>query len=298
MTDRYSKAIALLASDKLTERLGGVYALELLMRESEHEHQTASAVLAAFVRERAPLGKEPPGPRPETDVQAALSVLGRRPLRHEDHPIDLSYSNLSGAVLKDARLSGADLSHCILQGTDLTDANLHGAALVGADLSEARLWGTSLIGADLVRCTAARSHPQLARLTGADLRGADFQQARIEHCDMRGYLATARFARTAFTGSDCRGVSFAGCDLTGTTFANADLRGAAFLAAADLDLAALLRLHGHKQPGYEANIPAMKMQGLDEAAGSPTGLTPAQLAEARTDATTQLPATLRTAPTP
>lgn len=38
---------------------------------------------------------------------------GRRPLRHEDHPIDLSYANLSGAVLTNARLSGADLSHCL-----------------------------------------------------------------------------------------------------------------------------------------------------------------------------------------
>lgn len=298
MTDRYSKAIALLASDKLTERMGGVFALELLMLESGHEHQTVSAVLAAFVRERAPLGAGNPPATPDTDVQAALSVLGRRPLRHEDNPIDLSRADLRGAVLKGARLIGADLSNCVLHGADLTDANLHSANLTGADLSSARLWYTSLIKADLVRCNARNSHLQTARLNGADLRGADFQHALFMVCDGRGYPATASFAGAKLIGGDWRGVSFAGCDLTGTVFDNTDLRGAAFLSAAELDEAALLRYSGHTRPSIDDRVRIMKMKGLDQAADAPTSLTSAQLSQARIDTTTQLPPALRTTTRP
>src|SRR5262249_5912892 len=55
LTDRYTKAIGQLASrERLTERLGGIYALEHLMRESARDHETVVDVLAAFVRESAP----------------------------------------------------------------------------------------------------------------------------------------------------------------------------------------------------------------------------------------------------
>jgi hypothetical protein len=98
-TDRYSRAIAQLASDKLTERLGGIYALEHVMLESERDHSTVVDVLAAFIRERAPvaesaasvgpIGAWPPPARsfqegsirPPTDVQEALTVIVRRPDR-------------------------------------------------------------------------------------------------------------------------------------------------------------------------------------------------------------------------
>jgi hypothetical protein len=52
LSDRSTKAMALLASDKLTERLGGIYALEHLMIESQHNHETVVEVLAAFTREQ------------------------------------------------------------------------------------------------------------------------------------------------------------------------------------------------------------------------------------------------------
>ena len=48
LTDRYTRAIGQLASDKLEERVGGSYALEHLMRESAREHQTVVDVLATL----------------------------------------------------------------------------------------------------------------------------------------------------------------------------------------------------------------------------------------------------------
>ena len=49
LTDRYARAIGLLGSDKAAERIGGVYALEHLMRESPVDHETIVDVLVAFI---------------------------------------------------------------------------------------------------------------------------------------------------------------------------------------------------------------------------------------------------------
>lgn len=61
-TDRYTSAVCQIASDKPVEQLGGIYALERIMRDSKKDHATIVEVLAAFVREarRSP-GKGNPG---------------------------------------------------------------------------------------------------------------------------------------------------------------------------------------------------------------------------------------------
>ncbi|GHG63087.1 hypothetical protein GCM10018779_32330 [Streptomyces griseocarneus] len=59
VTDRYTKAISQIASDKPVEQLGGIYALERIMRDSAKDHVTIVEVLAAFVREHAPAPAEP-----------------------------------------------------------------------------------------------------------------------------------------------------------------------------------------------------------------------------------------------
>jgi hypothetical protein len=70
VTDRYIKAIGLLASEKPDERLGGIYALERLMADSPRDQPTIVEVLAAFVRrtshapERTPATSAPPAPSP------------------------------------------------------------------------------------------------------------------------------------------------------------------------------------------------------------------------------------------
>jgi hypothetical protein len=107
LTDRYTKAIGLLASDNLTERLGGIYALEHLMIESPRDHNTVVEVLAAFIRDRCPA--EPSeeikfGP-PPTDVQTAMTILGRRPPRSERNLLDLTRTNLAGVVLPRVQLT-------------------------------------------------------------------------------------------------------------------------------------------------------------------------------------------------
>ena len=66
MTDRYTKAIEQLGSDKLDVRIGGIFALERIARDSARDHPTVMEVLAAFIREHSheqwpPPDSGPPG---------------------------------------------------------------------------------------------------------------------------------------------------------------------------------------------------------------------------------------------
>lgn len=88
-TDRYTKAIDQVGAqgaDHLQTRLGGIYALERLARDSPRDQPTIVENLSAFVRSnlpRATVQGNGGSPCPATtnlalDTQAALSVLGRR----------------------------------------------------------------------------------------------------------------------------------------------------------------------------------------------------------------------------
>ena len=137
MTDRYTKAIEQLGSEKLDVRIGGIYALERVARDSARDHPTVMEVLAAFIREHSreqwppsgPGGQEQARPTPRADIQAA-AVIGRRDRRGDIQQIDLSGADLPGANFSGADLTGADLS-----GADLSGADLSGADLSGADLT-------------------------------------------------------------------------------------------------------------------------------------------------------------------
>lgn len=154
-TQRYASAMALLGHESLEVRLGGIYALERLARESSADHGPITEVLGAFVRGRAPWKEGEASPaRPGADVQAVLSVLGRRTVSFDPSQghIDLHGTGLSRAYLPFANLAGAFLY----------EANLEDAVLQNADLRGAWAWRARLNGAVL----------EGARLEGADLTGA------------------------------------------------------------------------------------------------------------------------------
>jgi len=194
ITDRFTKAIEQLGAvdaegvKKMVVRLGGIYALERIANESERDHWPIMEVLSTYVRNVAPNRSQQPtrknqasskGPNsrahPEPDIQAILTVLGRRDPKYEKpgQTLDLSETELSGADLIRANLSGAGLS-----GADLSGAFLSGAYLMWADLHGADLSGAYLSGADLIR----------ANFNGADLSGADLSRAflaqeQIDHAN-------------------------------------------------------------------------------------------------------------------
>jgi hypothetical protein len=156
VTDRYTKAIEQLGSDKLDVRIGGIYALERVARDSARDHPTVMEVLSAFVREHSceqwpPLEPDvaEPGRWTRPDVQAALTVIGRRDAKCHTQRIDLGGANLDGANLTRADLTYADLGGANLDDADLGGANLTDARLTGAYLRDANLRGANLTRADL-----------------------------------------------------------------------------------------------------------------------------------------------------
>ncbi|UUU31997.1 pentapeptide repeat-containing protein [Streptomyces sp. CA-210063] len=162
LNDRFSKAIEQLVSRRPFEQLGGIYALEGIMLDSERIQPTVVELLAAFVRENAPVSAGGADDhldqrvRPTEPVKAALIVLGRRPKRNEPFRVDLRRTDLRGAYLEYARLEGANLGASRLEGAFLEGCQLQGAWLGDtcmheADLEEVNLEGADLYGADMKR---------------------------------------------------------------------------------------------------------------------------------------------------
>jgi hypothetical protein len=157
VTDRYTKAIDQLGSDKeIDVRIGGIYALERIAHDSPRDHPTIMEVLAAFIRghsrEQWPLaedGAEPPERTTRPDVQAAATVIGRRTIRYDSRPIDLGSANLTAATLGDANLGDANLGDANLTSATLTGANLRLADLADANLDHADLDHANLTRANL-----------------------------------------------------------------------------------------------------------------------------------------------------
>lgn len=162
-TQRYASAMALLASPQLEVRLGGVYALERLARESERDHGPIMEVLAATLRDRAAwvVGETTRAQLP-ADLQAIATVIGRRQIAFDpsEGHIDLHATGLARVYLPGAQLAGAFLYQANLQGAILQNANLRGARLWNADLTDATLEGAQLQGADLTGVTGL-TPPQL-----------------------------------------------------------------------------------------------------------------------------------------
>ena len=172
ISNQVSKGFEQLAGAKIEMRLGGIYALEGVMNASTQYHGPVLEALCAFVREST-IGKTVSKPAP--DVQAALTVIGRRiEGRHFliDFPgtLDLAKVSIPEAHLFRADLSGAILHYANLSRASLVGADLSGAGLIGANLSDA-----GLVGADL-------SYAMLldANLTGADLSGAKLTQTQLD----------------------------------------------------------------------------------------------------------------------
>ena len=156
ITERFTKAIAQLGDKEMAIRLGGIYALERIAKDSEKDHGPIMEVLTAYVRENATKeGKyaEEAVEKPTSDIQAILTVIGRRKptaVRRLRDFLDLSDTHLAGAVLNQANLSGVNLYEADLYGAVLNEANLSRAILSRANLNAAILSGAKNLTAEQV----------------------------------------------------------------------------------------------------------------------------------------------------
>mgnify|MGYP001615131551 CR=1 FL=1 len=241
ITERFSRAIEHLGSDKLDVRLGGIYALERIARDSKRDHWTVMEVLSAFVRERArwrpsaePFGAKEQADakptlivradllRPNVDIQAAMAVIGRRRWwKTETERLDLHNVDLTHISLENAHLERAEFLGACLEGARLEGAHLEEAALSRAYFGKASLRHAHLEGACLCRANLAEAALSEARLELGDLRGAHLTEANLQGA----HLERARLADANLEWAALGHARLEGTDLTRAQLQHADLRG-------------------------------------------------------------------------
>jgi uncharacterized protein YjbI with pentapeptide repeats len=315
ITDRFSRAIDHLGHKEIDVRLGGIYALERIARESAVDHPPIMEVLTAYLRQHSPalapqaMTADTPNDDARdrrtqiaTDVQAAASVVARRRSEQDgSRRLNLQRVSLETADLTDADLTRADLTDADLTRADLTDANLAHADLTDANLAHAKLTDADLTDANLTR----------AKLTDADLKGANLTRAKLTDADLtRAYLAHAYLTRAKLAHADLTDADLTDADLTRAyltdvhltrayltraKLAHADLTDAhlahANLAHANLAHAKLAdaNLTGAYLTGAkltDVNLKGANLKGADLTGADLTG---ADLTDARYDETTTWP---------
>jgi len=220
----YSATIEKLGSPELQVRVDCIYVLERVALDSAADHPAVIEVLTAFIGAHSD-ELWPPGDSGDLeqeqsvrpDVQAALTVIGRR-----KNECDIRLINLMGARLVRAYLTWANLSGTDLRYADLGDANLHGAYLTRADLSGARL-----VRADLTRANLSGATLEGALLTRAHLSGANLSWANLTDAD----LTAADLHGADLTGAKLHGAYLTAANLTGANLTRADLTRAVLLRA-------------------------------------------------------------------
>lgn len=207
ISNQVAKSFEQLGSAEIATRLGGIYGLEGVMNAPGGQyHQAVLEALCAFVREstsprqttlatwfRALVlaakqeARRRNGP-PATDVQAALTVIGRRNVEHElmattavTSPVNLKGADIRGAALREAHLERASLFEAHLEGSVPWRAHLEGADLSLAYLERANLFEAHLEGADLTLTHLDGAFLRRAHLEGADLsKSIGLEQAQID----------------------------------------------------------------------------------------------------------------------
>jgi len=234
ITDRFSRAVDQLGSDDLTVRLGGIYALERIARDSPRDYGPVMEVLTAFVRQESPLPggaaatpatSAPPVP---LEVEAVLKVIGRRtPVQITAEMDEGGCLELTGINAVGVDLDGYDLRNTCWDRSDLRGATMTGADLSDATFAESALTQANLDGVDAQGASFFQANIALANLSRADLRNAnllaaDLSTATLEGTDLRD---------ADLLGTNLRNALVLGADLSGANVLNADFTGAVLSGA-------------------------------------------------------------------
>lgn len=225
ITDRFTKAIEQLGKtaehaangaeqqSMLMVRLGGIYALERIARDSNRDYWPVMQVLTAYVRQHAQWARpgnkstwpplvSPGDTRAPVDIQAILTVLKQRKayfVQKEPYPINLDRTDLTNGDLDEADLQKADFrssclvyatfQHARLESARMEETQLMGANLEGAHFEDAHLDDADLRGAHLPKAILRGTDLRKADLRSVvcqDLEGTDLRDAKLRGTDLRG----------------------------------------------------------------------------------------------------------------
>ncbi|WP_433892580.1 pentapeptide repeat-containing protein [Streptomyces sp. CA-111067] len=225
VTDRFSRAVDQLGSDKQDVRIGGLHALWQIGEQSARDREAVISIQAAYLRTHLPWTPTGPGSAANVsindvaplesraaDTQVALTALGVLCQHHRDNPW--------------LNLSSTDLRRADCDGLWLPEINFDRACMEAAGLYHANLTQSSLVSVNLRHANFTTAILRRARCVLADLRGAKLVSADLREAD--------------FTETDLREANLRKADARGAIFRNADLR-MADLRGTDLTTADLLQ---------------------------------------------------------
>lgn len=248
----------------LEVRLGAIYALERIAQDSERDHWPIMEVLCSYVRNGQNTGTPQAKPEPissadwrrmifelpgaRADIQAALTVFGRRGSARVSHEMGRRYvPDFSGANLQKCEIrgefgsanflgvnfAGARIRECLLADQALAGiVSLDGASLYQLNLPSLGFWRMpSIVGTNFFSCKMREASFVGMTLnevffTDSDLTGGSFRNSRMEDCR----LSEANLAGADFDGAKLINTVL-GHKIHGATFFGADLSeiGATFL---------------------------------------------------------------------
>lgn len=223
-------------------RLGAIYTLERVSRDSERDHIAVMETLCAYVRENSPISElntftAPPRnfsndlvhcdwvyetyrpalkewlkriENPKSDVQAALDSIGRRSSDRKNYELK--------------SIDGKPNYRLDLRKTNLRKANLSGYDFRNAIFDDAHLEGANLKGTFLEKSSFKR-----AKLSGANLEHSRFYKANFYNSDLKGMLLKDRnilhvnFERSNLEGSIIRNTTFKEVNFRKARFKNTDI---------------------------------------------------------------------------
>jgi uncharacterized protein YjbI with pentapeptide repeats len=300
VTERFSKSVEQLGNERMAVRLGAIYALEQVAKDSPAEyHWPIMETLTAFVRQGDPtpvvpdhdakvepsqedegLGgetastgnenregevngaPEPKLPPINADISAAVAVMARRNIGNDPDSrfLDFSGANMTG-------LSLANVEPRNLAKAQFGQANLEGARLRDANMKGANLFETNLKGADL-----KGAHLEGAGLLEANLEGANLHGAHLEGAGLTG----ANLEMAALTEANLEGAGLKAANLKGAGLYKANLERVG-LHHANLERAWMVEASLERSSLFEANLEGAR---LVEANLKGTGLREARLVKA------------------
>jgi len=171
--DRFSKAIGHFGDNKVHVILGGLYSLEKIAINSEHEHWSIQEIISSYIRfftDDVNSSKAENIDGLGITVQAAISVICRRKWLDQEKRRKVRIN------LRDSNLYQKDMRNGNLDDAILLGSSLHEADLRAAHLKKANLRKAILIGAKL----------QKSDLRGADLRNANLSGSFLQDADLDG----------------------------------------------------------------------------------------------------------------
>ena len=268
IAERFNNTIEYLGNTSEAIRIGGIYGLYHVVRESRIYADIVLKIMCAHAKSIMAEPTYTKKEKPSNEIAAILDVLFHINYKSGKQggdvlfvKVNISYWYLHGADVSLRNMQniigiGVNLSSANLVGADLTEANLEEADLSTANLSqanlaEAHMFGTNLSQANLsnailLAASLRNANFQAARLTKANLVGADLWKANLAEADLaEADLAAVDLSEANLSRANLVHVDLADAHLSNANLSEADLSKAnlseADLAGADLSKANLSR---------------------------------------------------------